>query len=124
MDGTEDSEGTESSLAFSFTTTQGCPVSEPTSASAPATGPPLPQHTPALLPYVALCHLQSLQLSKSWVVRNFRIQNPAEQLCYGMINVNLLFLSMPRVFVGCLDAVTVGCKFVPLVWRSNQLVTC
>ncbi|XP_035038938.1 potassium voltage-gated channel subfamily H member 8 [Hippoglossus stenolepis] len=37
LDGTEDSEGTESSLAFSFSTTQGGPVSEPTSASASAT---------------------------------------------------------------------------------------
>ncbi|KAG7245072.1 hypothetical protein INR49_023638 [Caranx melampygus] len=37
VDGTEDSEGTESSLAFSFSTTRACPVSEPTSASASAT---------------------------------------------------------------------------------------
>ncbi|XP_035477169.2 potassium voltage-gated channel subfamily H member 8 isoform X2 [Scophthalmus maximus] len=36
VDGTEDGEGTESSLAFSFTT-RGCPVSEPNSASASAT---------------------------------------------------------------------------------------
>ncbi|XP_069371907.1 voltage-gated delayed rectifier potassium channel KCNH8 isoform X2 [Paralichthys olivaceus] len=37
VDGTEDNEGTESSLAFSFSTTQGVPVSEPTSASVSAT---------------------------------------------------------------------------------------
>ncbi|XP_070840574.1 voltage-gated delayed rectifier potassium channel KCNH8 [Chaetodon trifascialis] len=37
VDGTEDSEGTESSLAFSFSTSQNCPVNEPTSASASAT---------------------------------------------------------------------------------------
>ncbi|KAE8282142.1 Potassium voltage-gated channel subfamily H member 8 ELK1 [Larimichthys crocea] len=37
VDGTEDSEGTESSLAFSFSTSRGCPVNEPTSASASAT---------------------------------------------------------------------------------------
>nr|XP_046272825.1 potassium voltage-gated channel subfamily H member 8 [Scatophagus argus] len=37
VDGTEDSKGTESSLAFSFSTSRGCPVSEPTSASASAT---------------------------------------------------------------------------------------
>ncbi|XP_058474434.1 potassium voltage-gated channel subfamily H member 8 [Solea solea] len=37
VDGNEDSERTESSLAFSFPTTRGCPVSEPTSASASAT---------------------------------------------------------------------------------------
>ncbi|CAB1458414.1 unnamed protein product [Pleuronectes platessa] len=37
VDGTEDSEGTVSSLAFSFSTIQGGPVSEPTSASASAT---------------------------------------------------------------------------------------
>ncbi|XP_006787688.1 potassium voltage-gated channel subfamily H member 8 [Neolamprologus brichardi] len=36
VDGTEDSQGTESSLAFSFSN-QGHPVSEPTSASAPTT---------------------------------------------------------------------------------------
>ncbi|XP_072226361.1 voltage-gated delayed rectifier potassium channel KCNH8 [Leuresthes tenuis] len=38
VDGTEDSEGTESSLTFSFSTSRGCPVSEPTSASAATTG--------------------------------------------------------------------------------------
>ncbi|XP_045915121.1 potassium voltage-gated channel subfamily H member 8 [Micropterus dolomieu] len=37
VDGTEDSEVTESSLAFSFSTSRGCPVSEPASASASAT---------------------------------------------------------------------------------------
>ncbi|XP_023282428.1 potassium voltage-gated channel subfamily H member 8 [Seriola lalandi dorsalis] len=37
VDGTEDSEGTEGSLAFSFATTRACPVNEPTSASASAT---------------------------------------------------------------------------------------
>ncbi|KAM9339876.1 voltage-gated delayed rectifier potassium channel KCNH8 [Symphorus nematophorus] len=37
VDGTEDSEGTESSLAFSFSTSRGCPVNEPNSASASAT---------------------------------------------------------------------------------------
>ncbi|KAI3358479.1 hypothetical protein L3Q82_014899 [Scortum barcoo] len=36
VDGTEDSEGTESPLAFSFSTSRGCPVIEPTSASASA----------------------------------------------------------------------------------------
>ncbi|XP_044028107.1 potassium voltage-gated channel subfamily H member 8 isoform X2 [Siniperca chuatsi] len=44
VDGTEDSEVTESSLAFSFPTSQGCPVNEPTSASASATGPPILQY--------------------------------------------------------------------------------
>ncbi|KAM4724892.1 voltage-gated delayed rectifier potassium channel KCNH8 [Anableps anableps] len=33
VDGTEDSEGTETSQTFSFSTSLGCPVSEPTSAS-------------------------------------------------------------------------------------------
>ncbi|XP_070702239.1 voltage-gated delayed rectifier potassium channel KCNH8 [Pempheris klunzingeri] len=37
VDGTEGCEGTESSLAFSFSTSRGCPVSKPTSASASAT---------------------------------------------------------------------------------------
>ncbi|XP_036947285.1 potassium voltage-gated channel subfamily H member 8 [Acanthopagrus latus] len=37
VDGTEDSEGTESSPAFSYSTSQGCPVNEPISASASAT---------------------------------------------------------------------------------------
>ncbi|KAL7381896.1 hypothetical protein ABVT39_013080 [Epinephelus coioides] len=37
VDGTEDSEGTEGSLVFPFSTSQGCPVNEPTSASASAT---------------------------------------------------------------------------------------
>ncbi|XP_030004020.1 potassium voltage-gated channel subfamily H member 8 [Sphaeramia orbicularis] len=37
VDGTEDSEGTESSMAFSFLSTRGCPASEPISASASAT---------------------------------------------------------------------------------------
>ncbi|XP_039977787.1 potassium voltage-gated channel subfamily H member 8 [Xiphias gladius] len=37
VDGTEDSERTESSMAFSFPATRGCPISEPTSASASAT---------------------------------------------------------------------------------------
>ncbi|TKS88571.1 Potassium voltage-gated channel subfamily H member 8 [Collichthys lucidus] len=45
VDGTEDSEGTESSLAFSFSTSRGCPANEPTSASASATGPPILQYT-------------------------------------------------------------------------------
>ncbi|XP_070777287.1 voltage-gated delayed rectifier potassium channel KCNH8 [Enoplosus armatus] len=44
VDGTEDSEVTESSLAFSFPTSRGCPVNEPTSSSASATGPPILQH--------------------------------------------------------------------------------
>ncbi|XP_031709565.1 potassium voltage-gated channel subfamily H member 8 isoform X1 [Anarrhichthys ocellatus] len=37
VDGTDDSEGTEGSLAFPFSTSRGCPVNEPTSASASAT---------------------------------------------------------------------------------------
>ncbi|XP_069032835.1 voltage-gated delayed rectifier potassium channel KCNH8 [Embiotoca jacksoni] len=37
VDGTEDGEGTESSLAFSFSTSRGCPVNEGTSASASTT---------------------------------------------------------------------------------------
>ncbi|XP_074543266.1 voltage-gated delayed rectifier potassium channel KCNH8 isoform X1 [Halichoeres trimaculatus] len=37
VDGTEDSEGRESSPAFSFSTSRGCPVREPNSASASAT---------------------------------------------------------------------------------------
>ncbi|XP_059206694.1 potassium voltage-gated channel subfamily H member 8 [Centropristis striata] len=37
VDGTEDSDGTEGSLAFPFSTSRGCPVNEPTSASASAT---------------------------------------------------------------------------------------
>lgn len=45
VDGTEDSERTESSMAFSFPATRGCPISEPTSASASATGPPILQLT-------------------------------------------------------------------------------
>uniref|UniRef100_A0A3B3WSL1 Voltage-gated delayed rectifier potassium channel KCNH4 n=1 Tax=Poecilia mexicana TaxID=48701 RepID=A0A3B3WSL1_9TELE len=38
MDGTEDSEGTETSQTFSFSTGLGCPVSEPISASTSTTG--------------------------------------------------------------------------------------
>ena len=45
VDGTEDSEGTESSLTFSFSTSRGCPVSEPTSASASTTGPLIMKHS-------------------------------------------------------------------------------
>ncbi|KAI9526877.1 hypothetical protein NQZ68_035150 [Dissostichus eleginoides] len=41
VDGTEDSEGTEDSLVFPFSTGRGCPVSEPTGAPASATGPPI-----------------------------------------------------------------------------------
>ncbi|XP_034748600.1 potassium voltage-gated channel subfamily H member 8 [Etheostoma cragini] len=37
VDGTEDSEGTEGSLAFPFSTSQSCPVNKPTSAPASAT---------------------------------------------------------------------------------------
>ncbi|XP_054461813.1 potassium voltage-gated channel subfamily H member 8 [Anoplopoma fimbria] len=37
VNGSEDSEGTEGSLAFPFSTSRGCPVNEPTSASASAT---------------------------------------------------------------------------------------
>lgn len=49
VDGTEDSEGTESSPAFSYSTSQGCPVNEPISASASATGPPIVHHTPVYI---------------------------------------------------------------------------
>ncbi|KAM3596518.1 uncharacterized protein V6R79_015986 [Siganus canaliculatus] len=37
VDGTEDSNGSEGSLAFSFPTSRSCPINEPTSASASAT---------------------------------------------------------------------------------------
>ncbi|TMS18165.1 Potassium voltage-gated channel subfamily H member 8 [Larimichthys crocea] len=76
VDGTEDSEGTESSLAFSFSTSRGCPVNEPTSASASATGPPILQYTTIYLLNVTEYHLQSLKLPTSWGSEKNSYPNP------------------------------------------------
>lgn len=65
VDGTEDSEGTESSLAFSFSTTRACPVSEPTSASASATGPSILQCTYQFTP----------QISSNTIYNPFNLEN-------------------------------------------------
>ena len=118
VDGTEDSEGTESSLAFSFSTPQGGPVSEPTSASASATGPPIRHHTAAYLSNMT--HLPPT----CQILHSEKRSHP--EPCRAVVHP-AWFVEF-RIFCGCSEDLSaasmqllLGVKFVLLV-RSLEVI--
>lgn len=119
VDGTEDSDGMESSPAFSFSTT--CPVNEPTSASASAAGPSIfstEQFTPKMTRY----YLQFLKLSTSQRMTLKMLTSISLQHCCNK-NMNLQVVNVCSAHQPPCCSVKARCEFVVLIPSLKLFVT-
>lgn len=122
VDGTEDSDGMESSPAFSFSTT--CPVNEPTSASASAAGPSI-FSTEQFTPKMTRNYLQFLKLSASQRMTIKMLTSISLQHCCNkkVMNMNLQVVNVCSAHQPPCCSVKARCEFVVLIQSLKLFVT-